>query len=1036
MNDSLDYRLTKFVQEIEYISRPDNPGKIYYIKDLLNESSIGDLCSILLHFIEDNENDKSLFRLEVDFKTHLITIIECSELDNLPIAIEGLAQKYESFLKKIGYLLYKKTDYWNGNNISSGLSETTLKMLCEGVISNRYGMENYEQLKLDTPLINYKGISRSLIDFLRTELRNAVHCAPNINRKHLIPYSEIVIVIYLLAIQDNIKFLGPRYLSRLALRKKVIKSHDAIERTYVTNIFLENASDKLLAFEPRLTESFDITKEERIEKREGTITEIYSKVNHFIIKGIGGLGKTTTLRFLSNHLLKNGDTTPLFFPLKDYQNGISLINQILLESEITFEDFESDLQSNNLYVFLLDGINEIIDLKVRSELINDLKYLLKKYKRCSTVISSRNIPELLQLDLPVFNIQPLDLSGIYEYVEKNFASLTESLLPRLNNSSRLLRLCSNPLLLQILCTIYENEDLNLINNEALIIRSFVAKSLVRERLKNHKIDLQKLSHYLMDLGYFTRFDASVSFSNFTTFEILSKSSELISPGDDKIEILNSLKDLNFIINSSRGYSFNHELYQEYFAAEGLIYYSTPLSTLQDLDHWRNPILMYSGLIGQREEFINSVAQTDTLLATECALTSIVDEINIEQDITLKSIHSMGDMKNIREYNKGVLSLLKLKRYVELKENLPTMGRDLGYLVKQREELDGLSVVQIIIRELDISELPEFTQILLDKDISYRNDIIRGLLERDKEELKPVLDNICEIVLSTVSSNINSTNLLNLIKLFGYENITIKGIENLDNLILTRLLTITTINSPTFIIAKERHLFSDLFSLCKIIAEADSTMKNVQHFLGIICDYIFTSNSDREIIFASASKSKNLLIYLSGCVYVAKNGYKSAELLFEKYKIFSNKHWSKMLIHSNQNFASLVSTLENEILRLHGPYKDLNALVGKTLSFTMNERSSKDIELSTSINNITLYAIWRGRKAIEFINDGKFQNQSKISLTVTNIDYHKGILLVDFLEPKNKSSEIKYQKRNFSTKETLLGVRLNEALSGEIRKVKK
>ena len=97
MSQTLKGQITKFITEVEYISRPDNPGKIYYIKELISESSIEDLCFILIELIEDKENDDSLLRLEDDFKTHLKTLIDCSVLEDLPIAFEGLAQTYKSF---------------------------------------------------------------------------------------------------------------------------------------------------------------------------------------------------------------------------------------------------------------------------------------------------------------------------------------------------------------------------------------------------------------------------------------------------------------------------------------------------------------------------------------------------------------------------------------------------------------------------------------------------------------------------------------------------------------------------------------------------------------------------------------------------------------------------------------------------------------------------------------------------------------------------------------------------------------------------
>src|SRR5690606_24016466 len=178
---------------------------------------------------------------------------------------------------------------------------------------------------------------------------------------------------YLLVVQDNIEFLGPRYLSRLALGEKILRTHAKIEQSYVKNKFLENSVDNIIRFEPRLTESLKTSKDERIKKREGTITEIFNEEDKFIIKGIGGLGKTTTLRFFSNHLIKNNNTTPLFFPLKDYKAETNLVDQILLNSEIEISEFEADIRSGIKYVFLLDGINEIIDLKKRSELLIDLR---------------------------------------------------------------------------------------------------------------------------------------------------------------------------------------------------------------------------------------------------------------------------------------------------------------------------------------------------------------------------------------------------------------------------------------------------------------------------------------------------------------------------------------------------------------------------------------------------------------------------------------------------------------------------------------
>ncbi len=1019
-------QLTNFIHGIEYVSRPDNPGKTYFLDDLFSNQNIEDLCFILIRLIEDHENDDSLLRLKDDFSSHLNSIIEWSNIDELPIAIEGLAQKYESFIKKIGYLKYKGTDYWSGNETSAGLTGTTLKMLCEGKVSNKYGKELAEPLVIEQPLINYKGISRSLIDFMRTKLRNAVHYAPTINRKLLIPYSEIVLVNYLLAIQDNIESLGPRYLKRLAHNQKIIRTHNLIQDSYIDNKFIEHSIDNSIQFEPKLTESHYSTTESNARKREGTISEIFESVDRFIIKGIGGLGKTTTLRFFSNYLVKTGRITPLYFPLKEFRSGLNLVEQILFDAEISIHEFEADIKSGNKFVFLLDGVNEIINLNKRSDLITELNFLLKKYKSCSFIIATRKIPEIQQLGLPIFNIQPFGQNGIIEFIKKNFPDISQALIPNLNNSKRLLRICSNPLLLNILCSIYHDEDLSKTNNEALIIKTFVNKSLERERLKNPLVDTVKTLQYLMDLGYFTRSKAIVSFSKNDTIKILSNCSERIAPGDDVIKEISLLKDLSFITESINGFSFNHELYQEYFAAEGLLFYERNIKDLEEIDHWRNPILMFSGLTTKRQELINSIAESDTLLAAECVTTSIVEESEIEDTIVEKSIHAMRDSNDTNQYNKGVLALLRLKKYPELKNGLPNSGKEMGDLVRPRTELDGLSVIQTIIRELENDHLLEFIHLLLEKDNSYRNDIIRGLLDRDSEELKPIIDDV-DLALSVNLSELNSKNQLNYINLIGRGNIKTKKLNELKEQTLKRIFYVKSLNNSVLVIAKELELFTDIEGVCSALENIPSDKVGVGQSLPIILDNFYSNQNEIDLLLKSSSRSKNLSVYISGCIYAGWNENKSAQKEFKKYEVFSNNHLNKVIHQKNRNYNKLITVLELALLKKYGPFSSFRKLIGKSFNFEMQSSNKKnEITLSILLRNETFIAKWRGKEAITFIQAKKFSKGNSIFLEIKDADYKKGYFILSqtlsIQKPKERKNKFKKM-----TKETDLGIKLKEAL---------
>jgi hypothetical protein len=1028
MKNELAKRLNKYVQEIEYVNRPDNPGKIYFLKDIFKDHNIEDLCFILTYLIDDSDNDETLMRLKDDFISHLESIINCISLFNLPIAIEGLAQKFESFLKKIGYIRYKGTDFWHGNEISEGLTGTTLKLLCEGKISNKFGKDHIDPLVLDFPLFSYSGLSRSLIDFMRINLRNAVHYAPTINRKLILPYSELVIINYLLVIKDNVNILGPRYLSRLAHNQEIINSHIKIEEIYVKNKFLEDPSEDRLRFEPRLTESHLSSVDIKVQKREGTITEIFNSVDRFIIKGIGGLGKTTTLRFFSNNLVKEKNITPLFFSLKDYKRGVSLIEQILIDTEIHVNEFELDLTRGNKYIFLLDGINEIIDLNKRNELLIEIKFLLKKYKDCSAVLSSRKIPEILQLGIPIFNIQPFDQNGIIEYIHKNFPELSEKFIINLKESKRLYRLCSNPLLLQILCNIYQNEDLNKIHNEALIVKAFVSKTIERERIKNPNIDVVKIAHYLMDLGYHTRKNASVSFSHNDVIKILNNSIKNISISDDISSIISFFKDANFIIESNNSLSFQHELYQEYFAAEGLLYYDINIQEFENISHWRSPIMIYSGLSNNRYEIIDSIASNNTLLAAECIEKSIIEENEIENKIVEKSVNSMVKSQEYVQYNRAVLALLKLRKYDELKNHLPTKSKDLGDLVKSREDLDGLSIIQTIIKELDNTHLLEFIQLLLNKDISYRNDIIRGLLDRDIEEMRPIINDI-KSILSINIPQLNLKNLLNFASLIGRENLDLPVLVEIRNKIYSHLFNIKSASDLIFITAKEFELFDNIEYLCHVIENIPQGLEGIQNALPIIVDNVYLNYSDKNKILNASSKSKNLLIYLSGYVYATWNVNKIANNFFKSYE-----NIDKLYIPKNIKYNKLINILELEILKNYGPHHQLKNLIRKSFYFEMKYENTKEIILVTEINNIKLKAKWRDRYAIQFLKNKNFVHGKKIYLQIENVDYKHGYLIVvqNNVEQKYSKSKSNIDKVYTNhTKETYLGTKLKEALQGKI-----
>jgi hypothetical protein len=201
-------QLISFIEKVR-VRKPNNPGQSYQVEDLI--PNIPQTVELLYEVVDYNSLE-SLNRFKVDFFYHLESIIKVSSFESLPIAIEGLAQKFESFLKKIAFIKYKDKDprYFYGDKYTKGINGTSLGKLCEGILENteKGDIESIIPLELPDKLFNYKGVNRYFADFVRTELRNKVHYSQEYPRNEIILLSEIVVVLYLLTVQDNREFLS------------------------------------------------------------------------------------------------------------------------------------------------------------------------------------------------------------------------------------------------------------------------------------------------------------------------------------------------------------------------------------------------------------------------------------------------------------------------------------------------------------------------------------------------------------------------------------------------------------------------------------------------------------------------------------------------------------------------------------------------------------------------------------------------------------------------------------------------------------
>lgn len=723
--------LSELLSNVE-IQRPYGHKERRSLEKLI--ADIDEIIDLLFHVLDAAETVPDLERTKDDFVSHCTTIIDFRIAD-YSIAIEGLAQKFESFLKIIGHIRYQNTEYWLGNEKSAGIQGSTLEALVTGILNNKREVSREEKpLRLPFPLVDNSKLSSDIFKFLRLELRNAVHDAPRYQKKDLIAYSELAIVAYLLAVRDNYDLLAERFFPVQQVLKQIIENNQHWKYYYVHSQLFEANIVDLIDISPTVIETAWLDQGHAVDaptQRKGKILDIFKQVNQLVILGDPGLGKTTTLEYLAFHIASEDKKTPLFFSLREYHRENSLYDQILQANGITLTEAARLIKKGKL-VFLLDGLNEVINDQDRQALKTGLIIFLRKSEHSHVVITSRQSAYLNDFKLPVFDLQALSDEEIIEFTGRFDNATDGNLAESIDRHPKLKHLCRNPLLLKILLTVSVNRS-EVPNNKGLILKQFVEYVLNREQQKNAKVSKDKYFLYLKGLGYKTRQQKKVSFTYTETLKIISDLSATIDPVADRHQIIDTLKDIGILQKHNDFISFSHELYQEYLAAEGILSGIAEVGDLTEMmsdGHWEQPIILYSGLVNNPESFIRQVAAHAPLLAAKCIENSVSQNPELVEYVSNVAYEASLNETDQDLITQGIYTLLKLDKSVLISDSI---NNSLNRFGKMAYRFLG-PVSSRLITDISIEYLVPIIRLITQSSKEFSKTVIRSLERRDKKEV--------------------------------------------------------------------------------------------------------------------------------------------------------------------------------------------------------------------------------------------------------------------------------------------------------------
>lgn len=406
--------------------------------------------------------------------------------------------------------------------------------------------------------------------------------------------------------------------------------------------------------------------------RQGLLTTLRSDVPRMIILGPPGIGKSTTIRFLVHQdALRYIESPtqaklPIFVELKNYTPGQTLDSLISRAMPIG-EKLHPMLEYGGVALYL-DGLNEVIDPNLFNHLVNEIKRLIISYTSIDIFITCRPKGYGNFFQLPVFNIRPLSDAQIQEYLLKNYDSpeKSEKFFESLQQNAKLKRICENPFILKMMVSVVKEKG-QIPDNTGQLVRCFMRNLCDREaEQKNATFDAKVFRLLISHLAYATRTAQQQVFSENDAIKYIEEKRLRLRVDEGGLPFLMLACDMNILEQSSENYySFTHELFQEYYAAETLAELASQDNSLIDElinnSHWGETVVLCAGIMENREHFIRLIAAKNSQRAAECLTSSTRSEIILKNDILEKSLFDAKGLDFKTSIN-GLLALIELKSF--------------------------------------------------------------------------------------------------------------------------------------------------------------------------------------------------------------------------------------------------------------------------------------------------------------------------------------------------------------------------------------
>ena len=396
------------------------------------------------------------------------------------------------------------------------------------------------------------------------------------------------------------------------------------------------------AFQDRNRIPFDSVSDEH---QDGI--QVANEKQYLMVLGGPGVGKSTFLRKVGIEALKgkNGnfkhECVPVFLELKNFKEDQIDIEALIINEMKTCgfphpEELTQDPLKLGNFLILFDGLDEVPSANV-DNVIDKIGDFVTQYSQNRFIVSSRvaaykgGFKRFTEVEIADF-----DNEQIQSYINNWFDSTPDEHQHQLDEKMRIAKQCwetlnthehkatkelaRNPLLLTLLCMVYEDTQ-NLSLNRATLYKEALDLFLRKWADEKGVNRGASITQYL-DIVDEKQMLSEIAAKNFKANRFLFSEDELITQirefgkgNANTLETFNAPKILDailidqglFIEPVSGSYSFSHLTFQEYFTANYIKGHPQSIQALVEEhlhdEQWREVFLLTAGLMRKADDLL-------------------------------------------------------------------------------------------------------------------------------------------------------------------------------------------------------------------------------------------------------------------------------------------------------------------------------------------------------------------------------------------------------------------------------------------------